>query len=127
MKAHYARLFADESGTPRIEDLNIELFPGLAVPPAEPLNTAPFLAPEGRTFWVGALPDWGGDEPHPAPRRMIFVTVRGEYEVTTAEGAIRRFPAGSVLLVEDTMGSGHSSKITSTEECVIFAVGLGPA
>ena len=124
MKAHYARLFADENGTPRIEDLDIELFPGLAVPPAEPLHTAPFLMPEGPTFWVGALPDWRGGEPHPAPRRMIFMTVRGEYEVTTAEGATRRFPAGSVLLVEDTKGSGHSSRITSAEECIVLAIGL---
>ena len=127
MKAHYARLFANQNGRPCIEDLDIELFPGLAVPPAEPLHTASFLAPEGQTFWVGALPDWSGGEPHPAPRRMIFVTVSGEYEVTTAEGAVRSFPAGSVLLVEDTTGSGHSSRVTSSGECIIFAVGLGAA
>lgn len=127
MKAHYARLFADESGKPRIEDLEVELFPGFAVPPAEPLHTAPFLIPEGATFWIGAMPNWGGEEPHPAPRRMIFVTVRGEYEVITTEGAGRRFPAGSVLLVEDTTGSGHSTKITSGEECITFAIGLAPA
>ena len=126
MKAQYARLFADEGGMPRIEDLDIELFPGLAVPPAESLHTAPFLMPEGPTFCVGALPDWGGSEPHPAPRRMIFMTVRGEYEVATAEGTTRRFPAGSVLLIEDTTGNGHSTKITSAEECIVLAIGLAP-
>ncbi len=127
MEARYARLFSDRNGSPRIEDLSVELFPGFAVPPAEPLHTAPFLMPEGATFWVGALPDWSGGAPHPAPRRMIFVTVSGEYEVITAEKAVRRFPAGSVLLVEDTTGTGHSSRITSPDPCVILAVGLAAA
>jgi hypothetical protein len=57
---------------------------------------------------------------------MIFITVRGEYEVFTTEGAARKFPLGSVLVVEDTTGHGHSSRITSAEECILFAVGLPP-
>jgi hypothetical protein len=82
---------------------------------------------DGATFWVGAPTDWKGGEPHPAPRRMIFVTVQGEFEVTTADGIVRRFPVRSVLIVEDTTGRGHSSKITSAENLVIFAIGLPAA
>jgi hypothetical protein len=126
MKAHYARLFADASGKPRFEDLSVELISGFAVPPVEPLHTAPFLVPDGPTFWIGAPPSWNGGEPHPAPRRMIFITVRGEYEVFTTEGVVRKFPVGSILVVEDTTGQGHSSRITSAEECILFAVGLPP-
>src|ERR1700678_4593167 len=81
MKAQYARLFADSRGKPCFEDLSVELISGFAVPPAEPLHTAPFLVSDGATFWIGAPPSWNGGEPHPAPRRMIFITVRGEYEV----------------------------------------------
>ena len=84
---------------------------------------APFLAGEG-TFWVGAPVTWRGEAAHPAPRRMIFVTVQGEYEVTVGGGGTRRFPVGSVLIVEDTSGEGHSTKITSAEEVVVLAVGL---
>jgi len=124
MKAHYARLFADAGGKPCFEDLSVELISGFAVPPAEPLHTAPFLVPDGATFWIGAPPSWNGGEPHPAPRRMIFITVRGEYEVFTGEGEVRKFPLGSILVVEDTTGQGHSSRITSAEECILFAVGL---
>jgi hypothetical protein len=91
MKAHYARLFADAGGKPCFEDLSVELISGFAVPPAEPLHTAPFLVPDGATFWIGAPPSWNGGEPHPAPRRMIFITVRGEYEVFTGEGEVRKF------------------------------------
>jgi len=32
--------------------------------------------------------------------------------------------SGAVLFVEDTTGAGHSSKITSAEDVIIFAVGL---
>ena len=123
MRACYARIFTDEHGLSRFEDLGVELIPGFAVPPAEPLHTAPFLASEG-TFWVGGLPAWKGDAAHPAPRRMIFVTVRGEYQVTASEAVVRTFPAGSVLIVEDTTGAGHSTKITSAEDAIVFAVGL---
>jgi hypothetical protein len=58
---------------------------------------------------------------------MIFITVRGEYAVTVSDNVVRYFPAGSVLVVEDTTGMGHSSKITGKEDCYIFGVGLALA
>jgi len=123
MLATYIRLFTDEHGTSRFEERSIQLEKGFAVPPAEPLHVGQFLPTDG-SFWIGAPANWRGDTPHPAPRRQIFVTVQGEYQVTAGDGAVRRFPPGSVLVVEDTTGSGHSTKIIDTEDCVIFAVGL---
>jgi hypothetical protein len=123
MRAQYTRLFTDERGASRFADSDIELSVGFAAPPAAPLHFAQFLTPDG-TFWIGAPANWKGDAVHPAPRRAIFVTVRGEYQVTTGDGVVRRFPAGSVLIVEDTTGDGHSTTITSDKDCFIFAVGL---
>ena len=122
----YTRLYADAQGISRFEDQTTGLAPGFAVPPAEPLHVAPFLMPDGATFWVGGPPDWQGDAMHPAPRRVIFITVQGEYEVTTGDGDVRRFPPGSVLLVEDTTGTGHSTRITGECESILFAIGLPP-
>ena len=65
-----------------------------------------------------------GGRTAPAPRRMIFVTTQGEYQVTTSDGVSRRFPVGSVLIIEDTTGAGHSTKITSAEDAIGFAVAL---
>jgi hypothetical protein len=96
------------------------------MPPADPLHLARFL-PAERCYWLGAPIDWKGDTPHPTPRRQILVTVRGEYEVTAGDGTTRRFPIGSVVLVEDTTGSGHSTKITSGDGALVLAVGLPPA
>lgn len=88
--------------------------------------SAPFLPAEG-SFWIGAPSGWKDDAPHTAPRRMVLVTTRGEYEVTTSDGMVRRFPVGSVVVVEDTLGAGHSFKIIGTEDVMIFGVGLPPA
>jgi hypothetical protein len=126
MRVTYTRLFADQGGGSRFADVELELSVGFAVPPAEPLHVAQFLAPES-TFWIGAPPSWKGDTVHPAPRRAIYVTVRGEYQVTTSNGVTRRFPVGSVLIVEDTTGEGHSTKIAGDGDCIVFAVGLPAA
>jgi len=125
VRATYTRLYADDQGVSRFEDLGVDLIPGFATPPADPLHVAQFL-PAERTFWIGGSDDWKGDAAHPTPRRQILVTVQGEYEVTTSDGAARRFPIGSVLLVEDTTGDGHRTKITSAGDALVFAVGLPP-
>jgi hypothetical protein len=88
--------------------------------------TAPFLASEG-SFSIGAPSIVKDDTPHPAPRHTILVTTQGEYQITTIEGVIRHFPVGSVQIVEDTTGVGHSTKITSAGDLIIFVVGLPAA
>ncbi len=125
MRATYTRIYTDSEGISQFEDMGIELSPGFAVPPAEPLQVAPFF-PADQSYWIGAPPNWQGEVAHPTPRRQIFVIVRGEVEVTPGKGSARRFPVGSVLILEDTTGAGHSSKITSGEDTLVFAVGLPP-
>jgi hypothetical protein len=70
MRAPYTRLFANFHGAACFEDREIELKPGFAVPPVEPLHSAQFL-PADETFWLGAPATWKGDAAHPAPRRMM--------------------------------------------------------
>jgi hypothetical protein len=127
VQARYTRLFVDEHGGSGFEDLVTELQPGFQ-PPGQtvPGFSAAFLATEG-SFWIGAPSSWKDDAPHTAPRRMVLVTTQGEYEVTTSNGMVRRFPIGSVVVVEDTSGAGHSFKIVGTEDVMIFGAGLSPA
>jgi hypothetical protein len=121
--AKYIRLYADEKGESHFQDLEITLVPMDFAPPAAPLNIAQFL-PTAQSLWVGAPVGWQGDKPHPSPRRQIFCTLQGEYEVSASDGAVRRFPAGSVLLLEDTRGKGHSTRIISKDAVLIFGVVL---
>lgn len=112
MDAHYTRIFTDDQGDSRFEDVTIELRQAFSVQGIEVLPLAPFLASEG-TFWVGSTTAWKADALHTAPRRFIIVGVQGEYSVTTSKGVTRHFSPGSVLLVEDTSGRGHSTKTVS--------------
>jgi hypothetical protein len=119
--AQYIRLYADEQGESHFEDVEISLAPVDFAPPAPPLNIAPFL-PAARSLWVGAPVGWAGDTPHPAPQRQIFCAVQGEYEITASDGGVRRFSAGSVLVLEDTWGKGHATRITGEAGVLVFAV-----
>ena len=118
--AKYIRLYSDEKGESHFEDLETELVPVDFAPPAAPLNIAQFL-PATQSVWVGAPVGWAGDEPHPSPRRQIFCTLQGEYEVTASDGTVRNLPTGGVLLLENTSGKGHTTRVTSKQDVLILA------
>ncbi|MDA1189806.1 MAG: hypothetical protein O2854_09070 [Chloroflexi bacterium] len=123
-KAAYVRMYADSKGESHFEDVEVEMQPVDFAPPAAPLNIVP-LFPAVQTLLVGESSGWGGDVPHPAPQRQVFITTQGEFEVTVSDGEVRRFPVGSVLLLEDTTGKGHSTRIIGDSEAVVFGVTLG--
>ncbi|MCH8870626.1 MAG: hypothetical protein IIC85_13015 [Chloroflexi bacterium] len=124
--AKYVRLYADAEGESHFEDVETELAPVDFAPPAAPLNIAP-ISTASQCLWVGAPVGWRGDIPHPAPNRQIFCTMAGSYEIAVSDGTIRSFDVGSVLLLEDTWGKGHSTRITSDADALIVAVTLADA
>ena len=124
--APYSRLYTGSSGESHFEDLEVELTPVDFAPPAGPLDIGQFL-PTTQSFWVAAPAGWEGGRPHPTPQRQVFCTLQGEYEVTASDGTVRRFPAGSVLVLEDTWGKGHTTRIVSEGENLIFGVALADA
>lgn len=119
--ARYVRLYADESGESHFQDVEVSLIPVDFAPPAPPLNIAQFQDAT-RCLWVGAPADWAGDTPHPSPSRQIFCVLQGRCEVTASDGEQRVLGPGSVLLLEDTRGKGHATRITGEEELLILAV-----
>jgi quercetin dioxygenase-like cupin family protein len=46
--------------------------------------------------------DW-----HNPPQRLLVLWLSGEVEFETSDGHVRRLPAESVVLAEDTSGKGH--------------------
>ena len=48
--------------------------------------------------------------PHNAPYPLFIIGLRGTFSVEVSDGQIREFPPGSVLLVEDTTGKGHTTR-----------------
>jgi hypothetical protein len=110
--ARYVRLYSDDLGESHFEDVEVPLQQQDFAHADTPLNVARFL-PADAVYWVGAPADWSDELLHPSPRRQLLCTVEGEYEITASDGEVRCFPAGSVLLVEDTSGRGHHASITN--------------
>jgi hypothetical protein len=121
--ARYVRLFTDERGESHFDEIDVDLEPVDFAPPAAPLHIAA-LFPATSCGLVGGPPEWDGSIPHPAPRRQLFCTLRGEYEVTASDGTARCFPPGSMLLLEDTTGEGHTTRIVSDDALLIISVTL---
>ncbi len=119
--ASYVRMYADASGESHFEDIDVELVPVDFAPPAGPLNVANFL-PTAGSFWLGIPTGWDGITPHPSPQRQIFCVLQGECEVTVSDGDARRLTPGSVVLLEDTTGKGHSTRVIGGGEILIFGV-----
>jgi hypothetical protein len=118
----YVRLFADAQGESHFAEVAVELHAVDFAPPAAPLHVAS-LFPATSCGLVYGPADWDGSLPHPTPRRQLMCTLRGEYEVTASDGTVRSFPAGSLLLLEDTTGAGHTTLVVGGD-VLIAAVAL---
>ncbi|MEV0716882.1 hypothetical protein [Asanoa sp. NPDC050611] len=114
------RLYADQQGHARFEDVEIALSPDDAPPDAMTVS-APFAA---SAALFGRAPAGGGHPAQPEHRRQLVIGVSGSVEVT-ATGETRAFGPGDVLLVEDTTGTGHSSQ--TSEGFVAAFILLEPA
>jgi hypothetical protein len=125
VQACFTRLFTDEHGESRFEDVSVDMQPLFKVEGTKPLFVGPLHPNEGYCFG-GNPKGWVGDVRHQAPRRALAVTLRGEVEITTSLGETRRFGPGSVYLVEDTTGAGHSTRVIGDEEVISLAVFLPP-
>ena len=118
----YARLYADEFGESHFEDIEMDLTLTDYAPPAPPLSLSTFL-PASQIGFMNAPAGWTSDW-RPSSGRTMFVVLSGEWEVTASDGEARSFPIGSVLMVEDTIGKGHSSRVVSEVDSLAAMVQL---
>ena len=119
MKATYVRLFSDDLGESHFADVEAELESVQFAPGIPPLFVSPSL--EGETSFFGGPAGWQADW-HPSSGRHLFVVLTGTWEVTASDGEMRTFSKGDVLLVEDTTGKGHASRVISDEPSVALLV-----
>ena len=122
MHVNFVRLYADDAGESHFAEVAQELILTDFAPSAAPLHLSTFM-PASQTGFFGAAAGWVGDW-HPSPSRNLFVVLSGEWEVTASDGETRRFAPLSVLLVEDTIGSGHASRVSSDEDSLALLVRL---
>jgi hypothetical protein len=121
-KVKYTRVFADSAGESHIEEVEMALTATDFAPPAPPLNLSQF-SPATRFGFINAPPGWSGDW-HPAPARQMIFYLAGQTEGETSDGSRRRFGPGDIVLLEDTTGKGHRSRVVGDQEVLGVVVQL---
>ncbi len=110
----YTRVITDEIGETHFVDENIEMAPVDFAPPAPALYLSAFK--DAKKFVFGKAPvGWSGDW-HPTPKCQYFIYLSGKIEATVSDGEVRVFGPGSVTLLEDTTGKGHTSRVVGDQE-----------
>ena len=116
----YTRIYTDDDGVSHFGVTEVTFTLAEFAPPAPPISVSRGMNVESAVF-ISSPPGWHGDW-HPVPRRQIMVCLAGHLEVQVSDGTVRRFGPGSVVLVEDTEGKGHVSRVVGTER--VFMVAL---
>jgi len=111
------RLFADADGESHFGTTSLSLEGADFAPPAPPLEVSEII--EGRHGFLRASSGWFGDW-HPTPARQFMCLLSGALEVAVSDGEVRRFSPGEIILLEDTHGRGHSTRVVSSEPAVLI-------
>ena len=118
----YIRLFSDEQGDSHFDEVEIEFTTTDYVEGAAPLQLShPHAVVDYR--FMQAPAGWTSDW-HPSSARNLFVVLSGEWEVTASDGDARRFKTADVLLVEDTSGKGHASRVVGDSDSLALMIQL---
>lgn len=118
----YTCLYADANGESHFRDVEIEFRETDFAPPAPPLNVSAF-SPAMQCSFLTAPPGWYGDW-HPTPRRQFLFYLAGQAEIRVSDGEVRSFGPGDILLLEDTTGKGHASRVVGSTEVLNAVVQL---
>lgn len=118
----YARVFADAAGETHFDEIELSMAPVDFAPPAAPLDHAS-LGPAAAVSLIGGDASWRGDAFDPAPARQLMLFLRGGASVTASDGETRQLRAGEILLLEDTDGIGHSTRLVG--DTLVAVVRLG--
>lgn len=122
MMASALRIWASDDGESHLEDVE------LAFEESDFLQSAPSmrLTPQEKAsgYFMARAPaglelDW-----HAAPVRELAVYLTGQGEVEASDGTIRPLEPGTILLVEDTTGKGHKTRVTGVEGMLVVIVTL---
>ena len=122
MQAKYVRLFADSGGESHFQDLESELSLVDFAPSAPCLFISPLYRATQVSFF-GAPAGWSSDW-HPSSDRNLFCVISGEWEIGASDGEVRRCSQGDVMLVEDTTGKGHTSRVISGVDSLALLIAL---
>lgn len=118
----YLRIFADGNGCSHFEKQSVALAVRDYAPPAPPLNTSESVSAD-KTLFLELPVGWYGDW-HPTPVRQWLIIMTGKCEFEAGDGERIVCRAGDVVLLDDTTGRGHQTKVIGDNAVRIAAVHL---
>lgn len=122
MKKKYWRAYVDADGDSHVEETSVDLVLTDYAPPAPSLFVSA-TRPAAGFAYLCAPTSWDSGL-HPSPRRQLFVLLRGTLEGQASDGRSVRLEAGDVILLEDTSGRGHTSRVVGDEIVEALVVAL---
>lgn len=116
------RVWASEDGESHLEDVELAFEDSEFLPSAPPMLLTRQEAASG--YFIACAPaglelDW-----HTTPVRELAVYLTGQGEIEASDGTIRSLEPGTIMLVEDTTGQGHKTRVTGTEEVLVVIITL---
>lgn len=112
----YVRIYTDNSDDTHFADAELEMNEVDFRPPAPMLFVS--HAHESTMIQFVRIPGrWNGDG-ITVPQAQFFICLDGQLEITVSDGEKRRFSPGGVVLMEDTSGKGHRTRVIGAKDCV---------
>ncbi len=118
----YTRVLMDHEGQTYFADTEVNFELKDFAPPAGPVGVAAMQAAKTVVFTT-ADGEWRGNW-HPAPRKQFVFMLDGAIEIEVADGEIRQFSIGDIILLEDVSGKGHDTRVVSAEPALFAIVTL---
>jgi mannose-6-phosphate isomerase-like protein (cupin superfamily) len=106
------RIYTGDDGQSHFEDL------GLPDADVQRITTK-----SGEDLVFRRTPEDRPAEWHNPTRRQYLIVVSGQMEVSVADGSVRHFQTGDVLLAEDMTGQGHLTKAVGGP-CTSLSMGI---
>jgi len=121
----FSRLVPTADGGSRFEPIEVPVLLRDFAPPAQAFGVSSLSAATQTGFlhlpagWVGEL--------HPSPIRMWIFVLEGQMHFEASNGEARQISPGNALLLEDTVGRGHSSRVVGPTAATLAVVRLPEA
>ena len=115
-------VISDADGCSHFKQTDVNFSQKNFAPPAAPMQISEFQ--KARRWALLRLPvGWDGSW-HPTPVKQLIVFLSGQCEVTVGDGQTRRFGPGEMVMLEDTTGKGHVTKVLGSQAAECLAVQL---
>ncbi|MBI2360770.1 MAG: cupin domain-containing protein [Deltaproteobacteria bacterium] len=100
------RLYAGDDGESHFEEIEVETE-----------KTQPVEGMIFRQVPPGHVWDW-----HRPPQRQYVITLSGQAEIEIGDGTKKTLRPGTIMLVDDTTGRGHITRVIGTEPRLYAAI-----